>query len=64
MSATFEVHDGCTTLISDEAFALYYAEAAAKAQSAKRNEITCAVLAAAVTFFAIVELIKQAGGLQ
>lgn len=64
MSITIEYHDGAVTYLSDAGLAKLAAEDAAKAQSAKRNEITCAVLAAAVTFFAVVELIKQSGVMQ
>lgn len=64
MSATYYEDEGVTVCISDEGMRRLANEAAAKAQSARRNEITCAVLAAAVTFFAVVELIKQSGVMQ
>lgn len=61
MSLTYERTEDYTLCISDAAMAAYAADAAAKAQSARRNEVRCAVLAAAATFFAVVELIKQYG---
>jgi hypothetical protein len=64
MSVTIEYHEGAVTYLSDAGLAKLAAEDAAKAQSARRNEIACGALAAAVTIFAVMELIKQAGGLQ
>jgi hypothetical protein len=63
MSVTIEYHEGAVTYLSDAGLAKLAAEDAAKAQTARRNEITTAVVAAAATVFALYELITQSGSL-
>ncbi|MBN3757176.1 hypothetical protein G3N95_29835 [Paraburkholderia sp. Tr-20389] len=63
MSLTYEDHGGIVVTISDEGMRRLAAESATNAQTARRNEITTAVVAAAATIFALYELITQAGSL-
>jgi hypothetical protein len=63
MSTTIEYHDGAVTYLSDEGMRRLAAESATNAQTARRNEITAAVVAAAATIFALYELITQSGNL-
>ena len=63
MSATFDQTEDYTVCISDEAYRMYEADAAAEVaaqdQAAKRHQITCGALAAATLVFAAIELLKQ-----
>jgi hypothetical protein len=63
MSATYFEDEGMTVCISDEAYRMYEADAAAEIaaqdQAAKRHQITCGALAAATLIFAAIELLKQ-----